>query len=287
LEAVLKLILFKGVEFTVEVNPESAKDDFINALKDLPVTRLSIGVQSLNDNVLKLLGRIHSAEDAIALIGKLRKFSVEVNADIIYDIPGVEYEKVSETLIQLMEFSLEHISAYSYSPDTGYLTASAKDDPSEFLAVEKFLEEKGYLHYEVSNYAQPGFHSKHNIKYWEEREYIGIGAGAHSMIIENGSVYRYSHKPDIENYIKDPIKRDDCELLDNMTVLKEALVFGLRLRNGIDLLEITERYGKLPEEILVKLDFLEKKEMLKCHGGKVAATKKGFLLLDSVTSYLW
>ncbi|MDR2400948.1 MAG: radical SAM family heme chaperone HemW [Deferribacteraceae bacterium] len=286
--AFLKEISYDGTEFTVEVNPESADGDFIRALKDLPVTRVSIGVQSLNNKVLKLLGRIHSSGDALTLIDNIRKeLNVEINADIIFDIPRVDYKEISDTLIQLATLSLEHISAYSYTPDTGYLATSVKDDEGEFLATEKLLEEKGYIHYEISNYAKPCSCSKHNLKYWREEEYIGIGAGAHSMVFEREGVRRYSRPPDIEHYIKNPIKRDVNELLDDATVLKEVLVFGLRLQKGVNLLEITERYGKLPQDILDKLEILEKKELLKCESGCISATKKGWLLLDSVTSYLW
>jgi oxygen-independent coproporphyrinogen-3 oxidase len=285
----LKLINFTGEEFTVEVNPESAnKAGFILALKDLPLTRISIGAQSLDSGVLKLLGRLHSPEDVLSLTDSIRKeLNAAVGADIIYDIPGVKTEIIKSALENITALSPEHISAYSYSPDTGYLTDAATEDPAEFLAVAEFLESRGYLHYEVSNYAKPGFASKHNIKYWTEQEYIGIGAGAHSMTEENGKVCRYSHPPDIESYIKDPIARYNNELLDDMTVLKEALVFGLRLSEGADLLDITARYGKLPQEIDEKLKFLEKKGMLECRDGHIAATKKGFLLLDSVMSYLW
>jgi oxygen-independent coproporphyrinogen-3 oxidase len=285
----LKLINFTGKEFTVEMNPESAnKAGFIPALKDLPLTRVSIGVQSLDSGVLKLLGRRHSPEDVLSLTESIRKeLNAAVGADIIYDIPGVKTEIITDTLKSITALSLEHISAYSYSPDTGYLTDAASEDPAEFLAVEEFLGARGYQHYEVSNYAKPGFASKHNIKYWTEREYIGIGAGAHSLTAEDGKMCRYSHQPDVESYIKNPIARYNIELLDDMTVLKEALVFGLRMREGADLLEITARYGKLPQETEEKLNFLEKKGMLECRDGRVATTKKGFLLLDSVMSYLW
>jgi oxygen-independent coproporphyrinogen-3 oxidase len=284
IESILREINYTWDEFTVEMNPESATPNIMDILLSLGVTRGSIGVQSLNDDVLKLLGRAHDAKTAVTAVeDALRRFSVSV--DIIYDIPGVTFKTIHNNLQSLMKLSPEHISAYSYTPETGYL--GKIDSPKQFNEIGELLEAAGYERYEVSNFAKNRRCCIHNLKYWTNREYIGIGAGAHSMLKEGNTINRFYHANDIEGYIKSPLSLFFDELYDTETVIIEWITLGLRLKTGINLLEIMNKYGKLPESLHTRLTAMIEKGFLICDDGCIRATKKGLLLLDSVSAYLW
>ncbi len=288
LEEALPWIDYRGGEFTVEVNPESVTKELITGLAGLPVSRISMGAQSTDDNVLKLLGRIHSAGQIFTAYNIIREnIACGINLDLIYDIPTVDAKTIRKSALRLIELKPEHISAYSYSPDTGHLTDRASDDPHQTEMIAGLLESADYRQYEVSNFAIPGHESKHNIKYWNMSPYYGAGAGAHSMLVREGIRLRFRHSPDIEKYINNPAGREDSELYGPQTVVLESVVFGLRRIEGIDLLEIEENFGTIPAELRVKIKTLADEGLLKCEGNRVKVSRKGLLLLDSVMSYLW
>jgi oxygen-independent coproporphyrinogen-3 oxidase len=179
----------KDAEITAEVNPDSASPEFLEALIKTGVNRLSIGVQSLFDDDLTVLGRLHSAEKAIDTI-KIAKTAgfQNISADLMLALPNQTNECIAEEIRLLDELGVNHISAYLLKIENG--TPFAMNNPvglpdddrtaDLYLFAVSELEKYGFLQYEISNFAKPGYHSRHNIKYWECREYIGIGTAAHS-----------------------------------------------------------------------------------------------------------
>ncbi|MDR2869382.1 MAG: radical SAM protein, partial [Deferribacteraceae bacterium] len=149
IEAMLPLIRYNsGAEFTVEMNPESVSAELCRALAELPISRISMGVQSLDNDTLRLLGRAHSAEQARQAYELLRCFTkAAINLDLIYDIPQIPHTNMASSLQELIKLAPEHISAYSYSPDTGYLATEPSHDPYQMEMVTDTLQAAGYIRY--------------------------------------------------------------------------------------------------------------------------------------------
>jgi oxygen-independent coproporphyrinogen-3 oxidase len=245
--------LSAGTEITVEANPGTLSESKIYLLLCLGVNRLSIGVQSFNNEELKVLGRIHTSEEAlrsIALIGKagLRNFSI----DLIYGIPSQSFDSWCESLSKAVDCSPEHISAYELTPEKGTIlfdlisnpplnTVSNLKMPPEDSILDMYhytidwMANNGYEHYEISNFARPGFQCIHNLNYWNRGEYIGAGAGAHSFI--NG--LRSRNVEDIHTYINQlsigVIPEEDTIHLTLQDSLREWIFLGLRKTEGISI----------------------------------------------------
>jgi oxygen-independent coproporphyrinogen-3 oxidase len=245
--------LSPGTEVTVEANPGTLSESKIYLLLCLGVNRLSIGVQSFNNEELKVLGRIHTSEEAlrsIELIGKagLRNFSI----DLIYGIPAQSFNSWSESLSKAAECSPAHISTYELTPEKGTIlfdlisnpplhTVSNLKMPPEDSILDMYnytidsMANNGYEHYEISNFAKLGFQCIHNLNYWNRGEYIGAGAGAHSFI--NG--LRSRNVEDIHTYInqlsRGVIPEEDKIYLTLQDSLREWIFLGLRKTQGISI----------------------------------------------------
>lgn len=287
ISTLLSTIDFAHGEFTIELNPESTSEALLTALDKHPVSRYSIGIQSLNDDVLRLLGRAHSAEQAAQAVRLARQSGRDINLDLIYDVPGVERNIIIDSMHRIIDAHPSHISAYSYSPDTGYLASEPSADPEQTLLVGLVLQNGGYKRYEISNYSLKGHHSIHNMKYWRMEEYTGIGAGAHSLSLDDDGGLRWSHIADINAYINNPTAKDDTERYNHDELAREGLIFGLRMIGGVNISELECRFAPLPDILKDKIAVLVDKGLLKKEGNNICATKKGLLLLDSVMSFLW
>jgi oxygen-independent coproporphyrinogen-3 oxidase len=177
--------MVKTEEMTIEVNPNTVNIDNLREYKKLGFNRLSVGVQSLNDNELQFLGRQHSAEKALECIKNAKNAGfTNISADIMLGIPGQTVKNLSETIEKLQE--VQHISAYilkieENTPFYGNIEVDEDISADLYLFAVKKLEEMGFLQYEISNFAKKGFKSKHNLKYWKCEEYIGLGKSAHSF----------------------------------------------------------------------------------------------------------
>ena len=245
--------LSPGTEVTVEANPGTLSESKIYLLLCLGVNRLSIGVQSFNNEELKVLGRIHTSEEAlrsIELIGKagLRNFSI----DLIYGIPAQSFNSWSESLSKAAECSPAHISTYELTPEKGTILFDLINNPplhpvsnlimppeDSILDMYNYtidsMANNGYEHYEISNFAKLGFQCIHNLNYWNKGEYIGAGAGAHSFI--NG--LRSRNVEDIHTYInqlsRGVIPEEDKIYLTLQDSLREWIFLGLRKTQGISI----------------------------------------------------
>jgi oxygen-independent coproporphyrinogen-3 oxidase len=235
------------IEISVEANPGTVSAPKIEDLLTLGINRMSIGIQSFHDNELKTLGRIHTADEALEAVRLMRTAGLtNLSVDLIYGIPGQTLGTWQETLEKAAGLSPQHISSYELTPekDTPLSLLIKKNElimPEEGLILDMydlaidFLRENRYDHYEISNFALPGFRCRHNLNYWERGEYIGAGAGAHSFI----QGIRSSNTGDINTYI-DSLTNDiipEAEVIEISAdeAIKEFIFLGLRKTEGVDL----------------------------------------------------
>lgn len=239
-------------EVTMEANPGTLTSEKLKCYKNHGINRLSIGLQSILDQELKMLGRIHSFRDFEESYDCARKegFS-NINVDLMCALPGQTYENWIHTLKVIGALSPEHISAYSLIIEEGTPFASKKlnlpDEDTEYRMYEDtaaVLNAYGYAQYEISNYAKKGFACRHNIGYWKRVDYIGVGLGAASLF--NG--LRFSNTADMKEYLKysaHPDKiRKDCTKLSTEDAIQEFMILGLRMMEGISGKDFTEQFGK-------------------------------------------
>lgn len=276
-----KIIDYKGYEFSIEANPESVSSDFISVIKDSKISRVSLGVQSFDGDVLKLLGRIHSGIQAEKAAEQILNINKDLNMDIIYDIPYTDNLKSIKSLEKAINLNPSHISAYSYdAEDTGYLKGFENDD-TLFLEVEKICEQNGYLKYETSNFAKAGKQSIHNSLYWQANEYAGIGVSAHSMVyVDKNKRKRYNHGNNINEYIKNPEIVENIEIIKGQDALMEDIIFGLRMKKGINLNLLEKNFGKFDENLVKKIEENIKNGLLIRDDVWLKTTERGSMCLE-------
>jgi oxygen-independent coproporphyrinogen-3 oxidase len=238
-------------EATVEANPDTASGEFLEAAVACGISRLSIGVQSLNDDVLRKYGRLHNAGQALKAIAMAAECGFEaISADVIVGLPGQTQKSLENTLCSLLNTAVVHISAYCLSIEEGTVFAHhpPKDLPDDERQAEIFefaacyLKENGFVHYEISNFALPGRECRHNLNYWKGGEYLGLGPSAASHL--NGR--RFKNTPDLQKYIVEP-QADGCESekLNEESKLAEEAMLRLRLlEEGLDISSLAPRYGQ-------------------------------------------
>ena len=241
-------------EITIEVNPDDIDEDYISSLKALVINRLSVGIQSLNDNELKTLNRRHDATKAIKSLEIIAKHFDNFSVDIMYGLPGQTIESLHKTLDGVLKYHPTHISAYALSlePGTALCDMSGKGlietKDEDFVVncynvVNEILEQRNYVHYEVSNYCLPGFEAQHNSNYWNGSKYLGLGAAAHSY---NGETRKWN-VASVGDYINCIDKNEryyDFETLDDVMKYNEYVMLGLRTNKGIDFQYIKDFFGE-------------------------------------------
>ena len=290
-----RFLPFQGSEFTVEANPDSIGEHWLDSLLGFGANRISIGVQSLDNRILANLGRIHDAEQGKSAVRLARRAGFgNVSADLMFGVPGQTIDIFRETLQETLELEPDHISCYSLSieEDTDYFNRSRKKqfnlpDSSKtadmYLFMTEHLETSGFERYEISSFARPGFECIHNKAYWDFSLYLGIGVSAHSF---DGKVRRWNVL-DIERYIelgrtgKDPVS--GSETLTEETLLLETVMLSLRTSEGLSygrLDAVNSSSGKKLLEIIdtyIETGFLEKYD-----GRRVRLTNKGAVVSDEL-----
>ena len=256
-------------EATMEANPESVTEELLIAAKEAGINRISIGVQSLADNELKRVCRIHSASQAIQAVQLTEKLGLKISADLIVGLPAQNWETLRSSIGRLLELNVMHLSLYCLSLELGtplYQEPPA-DLPSEdeqaelFTRASSFLADHGFLHYEISNFALLGYECQHNLNYWRGGEYLGLGPAAASHL--QGK--RFRNRPDLTAYIQNPTGQiEDTEELDWHRKAAEEAMLGLRLlTEGINTAELARRYGHEPvNSLLHRLEAMAEEGML-------------------------
>lgn len=274
----------ENLEFTVEVNPSSS-GEFLDLAKEAGVNRLSVGVQSGCDDTLRALGRTHTAFEAAQTVKNARKTGFNnISVDLMLALPDSNLQTLKGDIDFMLSLHPEHISAYilKIEQNTAFYkmqsSLSLPDDDSaakQYLFMCERLQKNGYNHYEISNFAKDENLSRHNMKYWECRDYLGIGPSAHSCV--DGR--RFYYPSDLHGFIKNPTVIQDGTGGDK----QEQLMLGLRLSKGVNLSEI---YGEIPQSIKTKISVLEKAGYLKTDLPQISLTDKGMLVSNSIISEL-
>ena len=277
-------------EITVECNPASIDREGLLALRALGANRLSIGLQSTNDDELSALGRVHSFEDFRNTFFEAREAGFgNISADLMYGIPLQTLESFERTLSALVELRPEHISAYGLKIEEGTafyhnidkLVLPDEDGEAEFYSLCcDFLQKAGYDRYEISNFAVNGKESKHNLKYWNRDDYIGFGVAAHSCF--EGE--RFCNSRDIKSFL---CGKDICEQRERISendMISEYVMLRLRLASGIDVKEFSELSKKDFKSLYPSVDGYIKNGFMVERDGKIAFTTKGFLVSNVILS---
>ena len=286
-------------EITMEVNPGTVTEEKAASWRKSGVNRLSIGLQSADDRELKMLGRIHTYREFLDTWKIVREAGFEnVNVDLISAIPGQNLRSWSETLRKAADLGPEHISAYSLIVEEGtpfyerYGDGSGEDEdkgnhlpplPDEdtereiYKATEKILAEYGYHRYEISNYSKTGYECRHNLGYWERKEYLGLGLGASSLISE----CRFHNTADMERYLRfyENAGTGICEDIEHLSVedqMEEFMFLGLRKTVGISVDDFRKAFGKEIREVYgEQMRKLEEQRLIEYSGNRVRLTERG------------
>lgn len=289
-------------EFTLEVNPEDVSFEMIKSWQKAGVTRVSMGVQSLQDDELKIIGRTHDARMAKDATEMLKSNFDNISLDVMFGIPRQTFSSYKESLGKIVGLQPSHISSYSLMLEDGtamtHLVKQEKielPDENDWLKMfdytSQFLKESGYDRYEVSNFSLPGKESLHNSSYWEGKPYIGLGPGAHSY---DGGKKRRANCNDIKGYIRKVINPGFCvedisqkEILGETELREELVMTRLRMVKGLDINEFSKRFGRYhTEELMRKIHGFINEGLMKKEAQRVFITDSGFPLFDSILSSL-
>ena len=247
--------LGEAIEITLEANPDDLTEDYVNSLCTLPINRLSIGIQSFHDQTLRLVGRRHTASEAIEAVHRCQRMGfTNISIDLMYGLPGETLTDWEYSLDQAIALGVPHISAYHLTYEEGTRLWLMKEQGmvspiSEEQSIEAFtllrqhLLAAGYEHYEISNFALPNCHSRHNSSYWQGIKYIGIGPGAHSY---NGTDRRWNLSS-LTDYIATPYNEDVPHEVEHLTTderYDERIITELRTAHGIDLTRLLADFGE-------------------------------------------
>ena len=281
----------EDAEISVEANPGTVNREKLAAYKKAGVNRISFGLQSAKNEELKLLGRIHTFEDFLESFWLARECGFEnINVDLISAIPGQTLKSWEESLRQVLKLNPEHLSAYSLIIEEGTPFATLYGEGTEgeeklpteeeerrmYRRTKEILEEAGYHRYEISNYAKPGKECRHNLGYWERKNYLGMGLGS-SSLFDN---VRWKNTEDLEMYLKNSgepeMIQKDREFLSVMEQMEEFVFLGLRKTKGICMKEFEATFGKsLEESYGGNVARMQREKLVIIEDGFLRLTEKG------------
>ena len=283
------------IEFTVEANPGTTSPELLSVMREGGVNRISFGAQTFRPDLLKKIGRIHGALEIGESVDSARKAGFDnISLDLMFGLPTQSVEDVKHTLEEAVSLNPEHFSCYSLKIEEGTvfyhlyqrkeLPLPAEDEEFEmYQLIRSFMREKGYIQYEVSNFAKPGQESRHNTTYWLNEQYYGLGAGAHGYV---GST-RYANLTGVQAYI-DQIKQGTLPVKESYQVsleedMENFMILGLRLLNGVKRSRFSVRYGCQPEEVFgTVLRNLANQKLIETQGDLICLTEKGLLFGNEV-----
>lgn len=286
----------KNCEITVEANPNSITTNFANEISKAGVNRVSIGLQSANDVLLKEINRIHTKNDFLNALDIIKSANLKnINVDLLLGLPNQKLEDVKEALDLLIQNNINHISCYGLILEEGtklyelvnkklLMLPTEEQSNKMYQFVVDYLKKYGIFRYEVSNFAKPKFECKHNLKYWNRDEYLGLGLNSFSFV--NGK--RFNNESNLQEYINyyktaSTIKIENVEQVTTQDEIEETIMLSLRTEKGINLIDFKNKFNydltiKKSKEIanLIKLNLIKIEDnFLKC-------SKDGFYVLNQV-----
>ena len=285
----------KDAEVTIEVNPDDVTERFANDLTQLPVNRISMGVQTFDDKRLRFLHRRHTAEQVTTAVDRLRAAGIKnISIDLMYGFPGETIADCEADIAKALSLQVEHISTYCLmiEEDTqlqqmlqqGNITETEEElERQMYETIINRLEDGGYEQYELSNFARPGFQSRHNSSYWDGTPYIGIGAAAHSYDIES----RSWNIADIKQYIQGMANSQriyEEERLDCDTRYNDAITVALRTSRGLDLQALSPKHRTYCLENAQR--YLDDGLLERTQDNRLRLTRRGLFVSDMIMSNL-
>lgn len=290
-----KYNISRNVEITIEVNPGTATKEKLRDYVEAGINRISIGLQSCNNNLLKMIGRIHTYEEFLSTYKLAREVGFKnINVDLMIGLPNQTLDDVKKSLKEISKLNPEHISVYSLIVEEGtpiekkiadgqLKLPNEELEREEYWEVKKFLESLGYKHYEISNFAKTGYESKHNLNCWEQKEYLGFGAAAHSYMKKT----RYSNTENIEKYINQEMQSKQLHIVHEVQKeeeqKKEYMLLGLRKIDGVQISSFKNKFGCNPiMEFKNELNKLTQEGLIKIDLDQIKLTEKGIDLANIV-----
>ena len=290
-----------GCEITLEANPGTVDRENFHGYRAAGVNRISVGAQSFQPRLLKFLGRAHTADEARQALETVKQAGFDnFNFDLIYALPGQTLHDLEADLNEALAFNSPHLSAYNLTFEEGtpfgheYRSGRMKplsEDEEIAMAelVERKLNEAGLHRYEISNYAKPGLHSRHNVNYWRGGDYLGLGAGAHSYINTNDAAVpgkRWSNEKSPARYMS-LINETDNAVVEREEIgldkaAGEFMFLGLRMIEGISLDLFHARFGKSPVECYPRIAFWMDGGLMEERDGFLRLSRKGLLVANSI-----
>ena len=290
----------KRAEITLEANPGTVDKEKLSCYKKAGINRLSFGLQSADAEELKKLGRIHTWEKFLESFQLAREAGFSnINVDLMSALPGQTKESWEKTLRQVLALQPEHISAYSLIIEEGTpfyqlyekdverrdageepeLLPSEEEERAMYEATGRILKEQGYLHYEISNYAKPGRECRHNLGYWQRRDYLGFGLGASTLL----NPVRYKNTEDLEAYLGGDFSKKEFFVLTKDNQIEETMFLGLRVLEGVSKEKFREQFScELRVDYRKELEKLEQEGLLEEEGDFVRLTSRGIDLSNPV-----
>lgn len=287
-------------EITIEINPNSASLDKLEKYYNLGINRLSIGLQSTHDKILRNIGRLHTFNDFKEVLKNANAVGFKnISVDLIYPLPGLNLSGFKETLNSVIklkdEFNIKHISVYNlevhentrldFLLKEGFVSLCNENEEYKMREeLNKRLQDNGFVKYEISNYAYPGFESKHNLCYWNQEKYIGFGVNASSFF----NLKRYRNTSNIDKYI-DGIKNNknivvETEELDKLSLMKEYIILKLRLSKGVEISEFKQKFGTDIFDIFnTEFNSLKKDNLVNITSKNISLTNRG----EEVANIVW
>ena len=284
-----------NLELTLEANPDDLTEEYVEGLRTLPINRVSLGIQSFHDRTLRLVGRRHTAQEAIDAVHRLQQAGLtNISIDLIYGLPGESLDDWAYSLDQAIALGVKHISAYHLTYEEGTrlwrmqeqgLVAPIDEEQSvrSFELLREKLLSAGYEHYEISNFALPGYHSRHNSSYWQGTKYIGIGPGAHSY---DGSNRRWNLSS-LTDYIATPHEEDVPHEVEHLTTderYDERIITELRTARGINLTGLKADFGERYHTHCLRCatPYIERGQLIHTADNHLHLTPDSILVSDAV-----
>lgn len=299
----LKPYMSELKEFSLEVNPDDVTLEKLRVWRGGGVNRLSLGIQSFDDNLLGAIGRHHDASTAMHAYRLAREYFDNISIDLMFGLPGQTIENWEKDVDVAIRMRPEHISAYSlmYEPSTALtalrdngIVAESSEEISEkmFRILIEKLKGSGYDHYEISNFAKPGYRSRHNSSYWHQTPYLGLGPSAHSY---DGRRTRKANRADLRGYIEYWIKDEskigqknkgtfyETEILSDEELMEEFVMTRMRTREGISIEDFTRKFGKLAAKLLTtKAKLLKDQGLILMDSKSISLSESAILISDSI-----